>query len=138
MACSVQIKGQEFQDSTGLAVKVDRVDANHRLHFSVIHQEDGHTAAGEMSYDAFINRFTKIDPVENVREACARIKHLGYAAATRIRIYGEEFELLSDPFPQADGIAIHVKAKGDSNSRMLRLPLTFLQGIRGRRFTKAV
>jgi hypothetical protein len=26
-----------------------------------------------------------------MQEACARIRHLGYAAANRVRIYGEKF-----------------------------------------------
>ena len=65
---------------------------------------------GEMSCVAFSHRFTRIGSIE---EDCERIKQLGYAASRRIRIYGEEFELLSDPFPQANRIAICAKAKGD-------------------------
>ena len=80
-----------------------------------------------MSCFAFIHRFTRINSVE---EACARIKHLGYVASRRVRIYGEEFELLSDPFPQADQIAIRAKAKSDSRVRILRLPVTIMQGGR--------
>jgi hypothetical protein len=80
-----------------------------------------------MSYSAFVSRFTRIDSVE---DACARIKHLGYVASRRVRIYGEEFELLSDPFPEADRIAIRAKAKGDSNVRILRLPVTIVQSGR--------
>jgi len=81
-----------------------------------------------MSCFAFIQRFTRINSVE---EACARIKHLGYVACRRVRIYGEEFELLSDPFPQTDQIEIRAKAKGDSSVWILRLPVTIAQGGRG-------
>ena len=38
-----------------------------------------------------------------VSTICAQVKRLGYAAAKRIRLYGEEFEVVSDPFPEADG-----------------------------------
>lgn len=77
-----------------------------------------------MSYFAFVNRFTRIESVE---DACARIKHLGYVAFRRVRIYGEEFELLSDPFPERNRIAIRAKAKRDSSVRVLRLPVTMVQ-----------
>jgi hypothetical protein len=97
--------------------------------FSVIKDREAiDVGAGEMSCFAFVQRFTRINSVE---EACARIKQLGYVACRRVRIYGEEFELLSDPFPQADQIAIRAKAKGDSRVRILRLPVTIVQGGRG-------
>ena len=57
-----------------------------------------------------------------VSRICAQVKHLGYAAAKRIRLYGEEFEVVSDPFPEANGIAIYVTTKTDSRIRVLRIP----------------
>lgn len=72
----------------------------------------------------------------SVFEICQQVKHLGYAASERVRLYGEEFEVVSDPFPDADGISVHVTTKKDSNVRVLRLPATVLQGLRGR-ITKA-
>jgi hypothetical protein len=65
-------------------------------------------------------------------EMCAHIKHLGYAASGRIRLYGEEFEVISDPFPENDGIAVHVKTKSNSTIRVLQLPATVVQSVRGR------
>jgi len=129
MPRSVEIRvGQKFQDETGLTVRVGEVDPNDRVHFSVI--EDREVAGlGQMSYLAFANRFTRIESVE---DACARIKHLGYVAFRRVRIYGEEFELLSDPFPERDRIAIRAKAKGDSGVRILRLPVIIVESGRGR------
>src|SRR6266403_5400743 len=119
-------KGQTFQDGTGLTVRVGEIDASDRVHFAVIKdRESVYVGDGEMSCLAFIHRFTRINSVE---EACARIKQLGYVASRHVRIYGEEFELLSDPFPQADQIAIRARAKGDSRVRILRLPVTILQG----------
>jgi hypothetical protein len=67
-----------------------------------------------------------------VLEILARIKHLGYGVSARVRLYGEEFEVLSDPFPEAGGIAVQVKTKKDLNTRILRLPSTVLQSVRGR------
>jgi hypothetical protein len=74
---------------------------------------------------------TRKDP-PSMAEICANVKRLGYAARERIRLYGEEFEVISDPFPDADGIALNVKTKKDSNIRVLRLPATVLQSVRGR------
>jgi hypothetical protein len=69
----------------------------------------------------------------SMSEMCAGVKKLGYAAFERVRLYGEEFELLSDPFPDADGIAIRVKSKKDSRLRVVQLPATILQTFRHRR-----
>jgi hypothetical protein len=57
-------------------------------------------------------------------EVCARIRQFGYAVSQRIRIYGEDFEVLSDPFPGDGGIAIHVRSKATLLARVLQLPAT--------------
>jgi hypothetical protein len=69
----------------------------------------------------------------SVSDICAHVKRLGYAISRRIRLYGEEFEVVSDPFPEADGIAVHVTTKKDSSIRILRIPATVLQSAKGRR-----
>ena len=128
-------KGQTFQDGTGLTVRVGEIDARDRVHFAVIKdRESVYVGDGEMSCLAFIHRFTRINSVE---EACARIKQLGYVASRHVRIYGEEFELMSDPFPQADQIAIRAQAKSDSRVRILRLPVSIVQGGRKQQVTAA-
>ena len=68
----------------------------------------------------------------SVSEICARVRHLGYVASGRVRLYGEDFEVISDPFPDADGIAVHVRTKKDSRIRVLQIPATVLQSVRGR------
>ena len=129
MPRSIEVKeGQKFQDATGLTVRVGEIDANERVHFSVI-EDRADAGPGEMSYVAFVKRFIRIESLE---DTCARIKHLGYVAFRRVRIYGEEFELLSDPFPEHDRIAIRAKAQGDSGVRVLRLPVTIVQSGRVR------
>jgi hypothetical protein len=66
----------------------------------------------------------------SVSKICAHIKRLGYAAARRIRLYGEDFEVVSDPFPEANGVAVLVTTKKDPSIRMLRIPVTVLQSAR--------
>jgi hypothetical protein len=65
-------------------------------------------------------------------EICAQVKQFGYAASQKIRIYGEEFEALSDPFPSADGIAMHVRSTRTSIIRVLHLPATITHRARHR------
>jgi hypothetical protein len=60
----------------------------------------------------------------SVSEICAHVKHLGFSASRHVRLYGEDFEVVSDPFPEADGIAVQVTTKNDSTVRVLRLPAT--------------
>jgi hypothetical protein len=68
----------------------------------------------------------------SVSEMCAHVKHLGYAVSGRIRLYGEEFEVVSDPFPKDDGVAVHVRSKSNSTVRILQLPATVVQSAKAR------
>jgi hypothetical protein len=69
----------------------------------------------------------------SVSETCARVKHLGYTTSGRVRLYGEEFEVVSEPFPEANGIAVHVKSRKNPNVRVLRLPSTVVQSAKRRK-----
>ncbi len=66
-------------------------------------------------------------------KVCAHVKDLGYGVSSRIRLYGEEFEVMSDPFPEANGIAVQVRSKKDSRIRALQLPATVVQSAKARR-----
>jgi hypothetical protein len=72
----------------------------------------------------------------SVVEMCARVKHLGYTTSRRVRLYGEEFEVMSEPFPQANGIAVHVKTRRDETIRVLQLPATVTQTVKARKTAK--
>jgi hypothetical protein len=74
----------------------------------------------------------------SVSEICAHVKHLGYAPSKHVRLYGEEFEVVSDPFPEADGIAVQVTTRKDSRIRILRIPEMVLQSAKGQNFTSSV
>jgi hypothetical protein len=75
---------------------------------------------------------TRFESSPSLAEICASVKRLGYAAKAHVRLYGEEFEVISDPFPDADGIALNVKTKKDSTVRVVRLPAIVLQSVKGR------
>lgn len=67
----------------------------------------------------------------SITEICASVKRLGYGASQSIRLYGEEFEVVSDPFPEAGGVALNVRTKKDGGIRVLQLPATILQSVKG-------
>ena len=63
-------------------------------------------------------------------ETCRKLISLGYARAKRVRLYGQEMKLMSDPFPQEGGIAVEVENGRGSDSRTVKLPLSVLQTSR--------
>jgi hypothetical protein len=73
----------------------------------------------------------------SIADICANVKRLGYGAKQKIRLYGEEFEVISDPFPEAGGIAVSVKTKKGNGVRVIQLPATVLQSVRGPVLTAA-
>jgi len=62
-------------------------------------------------------------------ENCARIKDLGFTTSKHIKMYGERFELVSDPFVQGDYTAVHAISPNDRGIRELRLPTAILVGL---------
>ena len=75
-----------------------------------------------------INVLTASQSLE-VQEVCGRLQSMGYAESKRIRIYGQEFDVVSNPFPHENGIAIRAVSKRDTQTRTLRLPLPVVQMV---------
>jgi hypothetical protein len=67
---------------------------------------------------------------KSVTHDCDRIKDLGYGLSRHIRMYGQRFDIVSDPFPDGDGIAVEVTTAKDPKRRKLRLPRTLLVGVK--------
>ncbi len=62
------------------------------------------------------------------KNTCLKLISLGYARSNRVRLYGKEVQLVSDPFPhQEGGIAVEVLQGTESSARTIRLPLSVLQ-----------
>ena len=64
-----------------------------------------------------------------LHEVCDKLQSMGYARSKRIRIYGQEFEAVSNPFPSGNGIAIQAFSKRETQARTLRLPLPIVQMV---------
>lgn len=63
-------------------------------------------------------------------EDCSRIKDLGYGVTRNVQLYGQRFQIVSDPFPDGDGVAVHAITANDPVRRMLRLPVSILVGLK--------
>jgi hypothetical protein len=65
-------------------------------------------------------------------DSCARIRDLGFTASVHMRMYGERFEIVSDPFTEGDCIAVRATSGNDPEIRTLRLPVAILVGLSDR------
>ena len=63
-------------------------------------------------------------------EDCLRIKDLGYGSSNHIRMYGQQFEIVSDPIPDGDGVSVQVTSAAEPAKRTLRLPTSILVGFK--------
>ena len=66
----------------------------------------------------------------SVADDCVRIKGLGYSFPRHIKMYGEEFQIVSDPFPDGVRVAVKVTSSLEPGERTLHLLTSILVGIR--------
>lgn len=57
---------------------------------------------------------------------CKRLKELGYARERRMRLYGEELQITSNPAPDAIGFGIDGMAVRTGAVRHIQIPLNVL------------
>lgn len=63
---------------------------------------------------------------------CERLKRMGYSKGHRIRLYGLEFDLTSDPFAVRENLVFLDGVERKSGAtRRVRVPLSVLQVISG-------
>jgi hypothetical protein len=67
-------------------------------------------------------------PAEN----SARIRELGFTTSKHINMYGERFELVSDPYEEGLCTVVRVLSGSDPTVRILRLPTAILVGASDR------
>jgi len=60
---------------------------------------------------------------------CERLQRLGYARERRIKLYGEEFDLISNPTPDGNGYVIDGVSCKSGGSRHIRIPLPLVHTI---------
>jgi hypothetical protein len=60
---------------------------------------------------------------------CAKLQELGFAREKHIKLYGEEFELVSNPVPDGNGFAVEGVTSGSNKVRRVRIPLTLVRTV---------
>ena len=63
-------------------------------------------------------------------ENCAKILELGFKSSAHIKMYGERFELVSDPFVEGDFTSVRAISGGSPQGRAVRLPVSILVGLK--------
>ncbi len=59
---------------------------------------------------------------------CQRIKRLGYAQDHQVKLYGEVFELLSDPFIVGENlILVDARERRSGRVRRVRVPINIVE-----------
>lgn len=62
-------------------------------------------------------------------KSCERLMDLGYIAGKRVTLYGEHFEIASDPFIDGNWVAVRVTSENDPTIQTIRLPVSILAGL---------
>lgn len=65
-------------------------------------------------------------------DSCTKIKDLGFKASLRVKMYGERFDIVSDPFKEGDCIAVRATTGSNPEIRTVLLPIAILLGIADR------
>ncbi len=66
--------------------------------------------------------------MQNCSDSCVKIKDLGFKTSKHVKMYGERFEIVSDPFDEGDCIAVRATSGNNPEIRTLRLPTKLLVG----------
>jgi len=61
---------------------------------------------------------------------CEKLMKFGYAQERHIRLYGEEFHLVSNAFPDGEGFAVEGVTRHSGEVRRMRIPLPVVQMLR--------
>jgi hypothetical protein len=60
---------------------------------------------------------------------CAKIRKLGFTTSRHIKMYGQDLELMSDPFEEGRHTAVRVVSEADPTERTVHLPVSILVGL---------
>ena len=61
---------------------------------------------------------------------CGRIKRLGYSRGNQVQLYGERFDLISDPFCVGDNsVRVDALEQRSGRTRRVRIPLNIVRAV---------
>ncbi|MGA2988469.1 MAG: hypothetical protein ABSG32_32270 [Terriglobia bacterium] len=112
---------------TCFVVRLLNIYPNDRA-FKPMHPENSYTSSihCDKKLGAVMTHAIKKSSVED----CVRIKDLGYGSSHHIRMYGQQFEIVSDPIPVGNGVSVQVTSAAEPAKRTLRLPTSILVGFK--------
>jgi hypothetical protein len=61
---------------------------------------------------------------------CEKLQKMGYAKQRHIRLYGEEFDLVSNPIADGEGFAVNGVSRRSGHHRRIGVPLSLVVTIR--------
>lgn len=64
------------------------------------------------------------------RFICERLRKMGFAQERHIRLYGEEFYLVSNPVPDGQGFAVDGISRRSGDQRRIGVPMSLVVTIR--------
>lgn len=67
---------------------------------------------------------------DNLGEA---VKLYGYAKKNKIKLYGKELELVSDPMIEEEDVFVDAREKGTDSVRQVQVPRNVVQMAKGRK-----
>lgn len=70
------------------------------------------------------------DRIDQERFICERLRKMGYAQERHIRLYGEEFDLVSNPVSDGEGFAVEGIARRSGVHRRIGVPMSLVVTIR--------
>jgi hypothetical protein len=73
-----------------------------------------------------------LNPMGICSDSCTKIRELGYTVSMHIKMYGQDFEIISDPFDEGDGVAVRATSGNNPEARTLLLPVAILVGASDR------
>jgi len=76
------------------------------------------------------NRNVSVNGNDEGQIICARLQELGFAREKHIKLYGEEFDLVSDPVPEGGGFVIEGTTRNSVDVRRVRIPLSLVHTVK--------
>ncbi len=61
-----------------------------------------------------------------VKFVCERLRKFGFAESRQMRLYGEEFVLISNPIADGEGFAVEAVNRRSGNKTRVRIPLSLV------------
>ncbi len=60
---------------------------------------------------------------------CERLKQLGFARSSQVRLYGDKWELLSDPFTDGADFVVQARSERQVATSTLKIPKFIVKGV---------